>query len=410
MGFFNTMIGDDAYGRLLDDGARKQALMAGISGFGDAVLSQGYSRVPRGPLQGIGAGMQGFTRARDAALQHSLQTKLLTRSLDREDERDNRDRVRFDIDKRRADREDTEANRKDEAVSQISRLLNPALANAPTVSSEGTSGMPAMPQNLTGMPTVPDRAPRPQPDMRALLPHFAQAGMLRDMLPYVMPKSKEQNRYMSAGGGVIFDTDAGKPAYVKPIERDREDRELVPIYDESSPTKIRMVPRSQAAGQPGAPRGSQGGVTPTQQARNGDIQAARRQLDGMTREQIVSAAQQFTATGRNNPDYNPFVARAARIASRKLTGEDDPDHTQFWSRMIPNEGAGSGDQPASGGETSMLGPRGSYDLSRGGAQAGEAVPMKGGAIDRTQLKRDGIYSDGRGGAWRWTGMGFEAVE
>ncbi len=77
-----------------------------------------------------------------------------------------------------------------------------------------------------------------------------------------------------------------------------------------------------------------GGITPTQQRDNIEIDAARRELEasGLSREEILRRSQKATDTGFENPDYDPFVNRLVRKATQRKTG-DDPDFEQFYRRV-----------------------------------------------------------------------------
>jgi hypothetical protein len=65
-----------------------------------------------------------------------------------------------------------------------------------------------------------------------------------------------------------------------------------------------------------------GGLTLSQQRQNEEIAAARDMVTGLTDEEIRQRTAPTTATGRENPDFDPSLARAAKLASRRLIGED----------------------------------------------------------------------------------------
>lgn len=62
--------------------------------------------------------------------------------------------------------------------------------------------------------------------------------------------------------------------------------------------------------------------TLTQQARNDEIQAAREKVADITDEEIKRRTAKFTATGRENPNFDPNLERAARLAGRRMVGDD----------------------------------------------------------------------------------------
>ncbi|MCX7173430.1 MAG: hypothetical protein NT159_05830 [Proteobacteria bacterium] len=71
-----------------------------------------------------------------------------------------------------------------------------------------------------------------------------------------------------------------------------------------------------------------GGLTQAQQRGNAEIDAARAAVSGMTPSEILRRSQKATNTGRENPDYDPSIARAANLSGRRKIGADD----QFDSR------------------------------------------------------------------------------
>lgn len=62
--------------------------------------------------------------------------------------------------------------------------------------------------------------------------------------------------------------------------------------------------------------------TLTQQARNSEIDAAREQVAGLSPEDIRSRTAKTTDTGRENPDYDPALARNVTLAARRKVGDD----------------------------------------------------------------------------------------
>lgn len=65
-----------------------------------------------------------------------------------------------------------------------------------------------------------------------------------------------------------------------------------------------------------------GGLTLSQQRQNEEIDAAREMIFGLSDEEIRSRTTASTASGRENPDFDPALARAAKLASRRKIGED----------------------------------------------------------------------------------------
>lgn len=69
--------------------------------------------------------------------------------------------------------------------------------------------------------------------------------------------------------------------------------------------------------------GRRGGLTAAQERSNAEIDAAREQVAGLTPDEIRRRTQKQTDTGRENPDYDPTLARASTLASRRKVGADD---------------------------------------------------------------------------------------
>lgn len=66
-----------------------------------------------------------------------------------------------------------------------------------------------------------------------------------------------------------------------------------------------------------------GGLTLTQQRSNMEIDAAREMIDGLSDDDIRKRTTPTLLSGRENPDYDMALARAAKLASRRKVGEDE---------------------------------------------------------------------------------------
>jgi hypothetical protein len=64
-------------------------------------------------------------------------------------------------------------------------------------------------------------------------------------------------------------------------------------------------------------------LTIAQQRANLEIDAAREQIASMSPAEIRRRTAKQTDTGRENPDYDPGLARAASLASRRKLGADN---------------------------------------------------------------------------------------
>lgn len=83
------------------------------------------------------------------------------------------------------------------------------------------------------------------------------------------------------------------------------------------------------------------GLTLPQVRSNLEIDAARKQIAGMTSDEITKRTQQFSATGRENPSYDPTLAKAVTLAGRRMYG-DDPEFDQRQQGLTQPQ-AGSDD-------------------------------------------------------------------
>ena len=74
-----------------------------------------------------------------------------------------------------------------------------------------------------------------------------------------------------------------------------------------------------------------------QQRGNAEIDAARSRVAGMDAAEIKRRTANFTATGRENPDYDPTLAKAVTLANRRKVGADD----EFDQRQQPQQPTGT---------------------------------------------------------------------
>lgn len=65
-----------------------------------------------------------------------------------------------------------------------------------------------------------------------------------------------------------------------------------------------------------------GKLTLSQQRGNVEIDAARQSVDGLTPEEVRRRTAKTTDTGRENPDYDPTLAKASTLAARRKIGSD----------------------------------------------------------------------------------------
>lgn len=79
-----------------------------------------------------------------------------------------------------------------------------------------------------------------------------------------------------------------------------------------------------------------GKLTLSQQRGNAEIDAARQSVDGLTPEEVRRRTAKTTDTGRDNPDYDPTLARASNLAARRKIGPD-----QKFDNRLPQTAAPS---------------------------------------------------------------------
>jgi len=78
-------------------------------------------------------------------------------------------------------------------------------------------------------------------------------------------------------------------------------------------------------------------LTLPQTRSNLEIDAARERIAGMTPQEIQRRTAKITNTGRENPDFDPLLERAATLANRRKYGADD----LFDQRQQAQQSAGS---------------------------------------------------------------------
>lgn len=72
-----------------------------------------------------------------------------------------------------------------------------------------------------------------------------------------------------------------------------------------------------------ARRANGGSLTPVQQRSNAEIDAAREAVAGLSPQDIMRRTAKTSNTGRENPDYDPGLARQAALANRRKVGDDE---------------------------------------------------------------------------------------
>jgi hypothetical protein len=110
------------------------------------------------------------------------------------------------------------------------------------------------------------------------------------------------------------------------------------LIDETDPEKRSGIAEQiRLIGGKASPRPA-GQLSTPQQRTNAEIEASRKAIDGLTPEDIKRRTANFTATGRENPDYDPTLAKAVSQANRRMYGESDD---WFDNRQQPKQAAGT---------------------------------------------------------------------
>jgi hypothetical protein len=130
--------------------------------------------------------------------------------------------------------------------------------------------------------------------------------------------------------------------------------------------------------------GRENGPTATQQAGNAEIDNARQYIDsmGLGFDEIRRRTSPQTATGLENPDYDPYLGSLYRKAMRRKVGGDE-DFDAFTKKWRPG---GSTDLTASGaptGQTNLYGPGSSQDNPLGVQTPEQAARLPAGTWFKT---------------------------
>lgn len=80
-------------------------------------------------------------------------------------------------------------------------------------------------------------------------------------------------------------------------------------------------------------KATSGGLTPSQQRSNLEIDDAREAIYGMDPDEVRRRSLKATDSGRENKNYDPSIARAAALANRRKVGTDD----YFDKRRAPQQ-------------------------------------------------------------------------
>ena len=178
-------------------------------------------------------------------------------------------------------------------------------------------------------------------------------------------------------------------------------------------------------------------LTTAQQRENAEIHQARKALDreGLSHEDVMRIAKSQKDTGRNNPEYSPFINSRVRQATRRKYG-DDPEYAATYGRYLtpsPEFSQPAGVRPlppgVSADEPGILdrglrffgfgddasAPSGAGAVEPGAAPTGIASPVRplpltaDGRVHEGRLAVGQVYEAKDLTLWRSNGQGFTEV-
>lgn len=185
-------------------------------------------------------------------------------------------------------------------------------------------------------------------------------------------------------------------------------------------------------------KGQGGGkLTTAQKRENAEVDQARKSLDqeGLSHEDVMRIAKSQRDTGRNNPEYSPFINSRVRQATRRKYG-DDPEYAVTYGRYLtpsPEFSQPAGMRPLPAGvsaeEPGILdrglrffgfgddasAPSGAGAAEPGAAPTGIASPVRplpltaDGRVHEGRLVVGQVYETKDLTLWRWNGQGFTEV-
>lgn len=266
------------------------------------------------------------------------------------------------------------------ATMQAMRANEPPLPDA-----EMRSGVRSAPQSGTpGSFGIPGMGPAMQQFLLSQSPSTFATMMHNANRPHIL------NR-----GALMVDAQGRKIAEGAPLQPRVRNMviggEIIPHqYDEDAGE---WVPIEGMGGPRFSGRGA-GGLTAAQSRDNEQIDAARAALAqlNMDAAAIREATTKTTATGRENPRYNPNIEAMVRRAARRKIGSDPNFETTYSRLMI-------GEPQVSASSDGAVGV--------GGLAEAAPIPMSGGKIATGQLKKGSVYTLPNGARARWDGMQFE---
>lgn len=279
----------------------------------------------------------------------------------------------------------------------------------------GAQDAPTGPRGLLDMNSaLPASAPR-----TTMSPMSSVSGVPPAMMRYIMASNpaaaaqlmRRESTPVAVGANGLYIPGVGIVGADAPKPQIREFHEGDQLITKQSfdggrtwqPVEGGTAPRWNPVERGGAP-------TLAQQASNAEIDQARNLLAGrgLTRDAILKATQRQTDTGRDNPDFDPQIARLVGLATQRKIGANDDGFESAWSSFLGGPGQGQNDgavglQPGFLTEDA-LGPERNRVLGVGPGTLGGPVDLPkntAGKTDAMQLKNGQVYRLGDGSLGRW---------
>ena len=308
-------------------GQRVQEVSRGLLGLSAALgRAAGPSRYPVGFGQAFGQGMQGFNQGLQSARQGYMQQgQMAQRQQLIQAQIQNQE-----LQRQQAQAKIAQAAKQQAAMARAVGLLSPQAQVQPNMSTQ--QGQVAVAPGggqvsvAPGGRQVSAQQINPAQRLRAAMA-FAQAGQPQMLQNLMKPQTysppvkgvgpQGQPQYMQfnpQGQGRVVPN-----FYPPPPKALTPDRTLVPVYDKYSPTLVKMVPRAQAVGMPGPPKGmkftsdGKGGFTLTTGGAGG----------------LTSGLQKTTAASL---EKQHFMARAGLDRLNVVASKFKPEYQQVVTR------------------------------------------------------------------------------
>jgi hypothetical protein len=202
---------------------------------------------------------------------------------------------------------------------------------------------------------IASQPPEKRPALRAAAASGALDSIIGDQFKPSKPQSQLAQLKADLDAGMItpaqYQAAVRKETYIAPTGgADSGAWEVIDLPG------VGKVQRNKRTGKVEGLPGSGSDLSQAQLANNAEIDAAREYLLGgdLTLDEIVRRTQESTATGRENPDFDPYLAQTYRLAMQRKVGED-PEFATMQKRFR----GGSRSSAGTGGGKASAEPTGS---------------------------------------------------